>query len=104
MRGRKCIQTKRPTGKKRTLHTVCAWSKASAWESSPLFADTDWKRIVVPDADLDSGSCKAMELLDHLESVLTNEPVAVKKGHHIVEVVKMLQGLASASCQKPIKI
>ncbi|KAF9588068.1 hypothetical protein IFM89_007309 [Coptis chinensis] len=86
MRGRKCIQTKRPTGKKRTLHT----ESALVWNHQ--------------DADLDSGSCKAMELLNHLESVLTNEPVAVKKGHHIVEVVKMLQGLASASCQKPIKI
>lgn len=29
---------------------------------------------------------KAKELLDHLESVLVNDPVTVKSGHHIVEV------------------
>lgn len=37
-------------------------------------------------ADPDFGSCQAKELLDHLESVLTNEPVSVKSGPHIVEV------------------
>lgn len=37
-------------------------------------------------ADHDYGSCQATELLDHLESVLTNEPVVVKRGQHIVEV------------------
>ncbi|KAL6965117.1 Alpha,alpha-trehalose-phosphate synthase [UDP-forming] 6, partial [Sarracenia purpurea var. burkii] len=38
------------------------------------------------DADPDFGSCQAKELLDHLESVLTNEPVTVKRGQNIVEV------------------
>lgn len=38
------------------------------------------------DADPDFGSCQAKELLDHLESVLANEPVSVKSGQHIVEV------------------
>nr|QTM07293.1 TPS5 [Paeonia ostii] len=37
-------------------------------------------------ADPDFGSCQAKELLDHLESVLANEPVSVKSGDHIVEV------------------
>ncbi|XAR54789.1 Alpha,alpha-trehalose-phosphate synthase (UDP-forming) [Bertholletia excelsa] len=37
-------------------------------------------------ADPDFGSCQAKELLDHLESVLANEPVSVKGGPHIVEV------------------
>lgn len=37
-------------------------------------------------ADHDFGSCQAKELLDHLESVLANEPVVVKSGNHIVEV------------------
>ncbi|XP_052211430.1 alpha,alpha-trehalose-phosphate synthase [UDP-forming] 5 isoform X1 [Diospyros lotus] len=37
-------------------------------------------------ADWDFGSCQAKELLDHLESVLANEPVSVKSGQHIVEV------------------
>ena len=38
------------------------------------------------DADPDFGSCQAKELLDHLESVLANEPVTVKSGQSIVEV------------------
>uniref|UniRef100_A0A699GI91 Alpha,alpha-trehalose-phosphate synthase [UDP-forming] 6-like n=1 Tax=Tanacetum cinerariifolium TaxID=118510 RepID=A0A699GI91_TANCI len=32
------------------------------------------------DVDPDLGSCQAKELLDHLESVLVNEPVTVKEG------------------------
>ncbi|KAL9257758.1 putative alpha,alpha-trehalose-phosphate synthase [UDP-forming] 7 [Drosera capensis] len=38
------------------------------------------------DADLGFGSTQAKEMLDHLESVLANEPVAVKSGQYIVEV------------------
>ena len=38
------------------------------------------------DADPDFGSCQAKELLDHLESVLANEPVTVKSGQNTVEV------------------
>ncbi|GAB2298575.1 Probable alpha,alpha-trehalose-phosphate synthase [UDP-forming] 7 [Dionaea muscipula] len=38
------------------------------------------------DADSGFGSTQAKEMLDHLESVLANEPVAVKSGQHIVEV------------------
>ncbi|KAJ0971468.1 hypothetical protein J5N97_019427 [Dioscorea zingiberensis] len=38
------------------------------------------------DADPDFGSSQAKEMLDHLESVLANEPVAVKRGQFIVEV------------------
>lgn len=38
------------------------------------------------DADPQFGSFQAKELLNHLESVLTNEPVVVKRGQHIVEV------------------
>lgn len=38
------------------------------------------------DADPGFGSAQAKELLDHLESVLANEPVAVKRGQYIVEV------------------
>lgn len=37
-------------------------------------------------ADHDFGSCQAKELLSHLESVLVNEPVVVRRGHQIVEV------------------
>jgi trehalose 6-phosphate synthase/phosphatase len=38
------------------------------------------------DADPGFGAAQAKELLDHLESVLANEPVAVKSGQCIVEV------------------
>lgn len=38
------------------------------------------------DADPGFGSSQAKEMLDHLESVLANEPVAVKSGQFIVEV------------------
>lgn len=38
------------------------------------------------DADPGFGSGQAKEMLDHLESVLANEPVAVKSGQYIVEV------------------
>jgi len=38
------------------------------------------------DADPGFGSSQAKELLDHLESVLANEPVTAKSGQFIVEV------------------
>lgn len=38
------------------------------------------------DADQGFGSSQAKEMLDHLESVLANEPVAVKRGQFIVDV------------------
>ncbi|KAJ4839491.1 Alpha,alpha-trehalose-phosphate synthase [UDP-forming] 6 [Turnera subulata] len=82
------------------------------WETCAPIADTTWKQIAEPvmqlytettdgstienketslvwcyeDADPDFGSCQAKELLDHLESVLANEPVTVKSGQNIVEV------------------
>ncbi|KAK9090475.1 hypothetical protein Sjap_023652 [Stephania japonica] len=88
------------------------WSRTSEWEISPLLADFDWKRMAEPvmrlytettdgsyietkesalvwhhqDADPDFGSCQAKELLDHLENVLANDPVVVKRGQQIVEV------------------
>lgn len=90
----------------------CRWNGDSEWETSHLSADLEWKNIVEPvmtsyteatdgsnietkesglvwhhqDADPDFGSCQAKELLDHLESVLVNEPAVVTRGHHIVEV------------------
>ncbi|GKV22841.1 hypothetical protein SLEP1_g32662 [Rubroshorea leprosula] len=88
------------------------WNKAFEWETSPMAADLEWKKIVEPvmrlyteatdgsnleikesglvwhhlDADPDFGSCQAKELLDHLENVLANEPAVVKRGQQIVEV------------------
>lgn len=44
-------------------------------------------------ADPDFGSCQAKELLDHLESVLANEPVSVKSGQNIVEVKPQVKNL-----------
>jgi trehalose 6-phosphate synthase/phosphatase len=50
----------------------------------------EWKESAMVwhhrDADPDFGSWQAKELLDHLESVLANQPVTVKSGAHIVEV------------------
>ncbi|XP_039791677.1 probable alpha,alpha-trehalose-phosphate synthase [UDP-forming] 11 isoform X2 [Panicum virgatum] len=88
------------------------WSRGVPWETSSLAADFDWKKTAEPvmrlyteatdgssiehkesalvwhhqEADPDFGSCQAKELLDHLENVLANEPVVVKRGQHIVEV------------------
>lgn len=87
-------------------------SNAAEWETCLSVPDFDWKQIAEPVmqlytettdgsnieakesalvwnyqyADRDFGSCQAKELLDHLESVLANEPVSVKSGPHIVEV------------------
>ncbi|CAL0330384.1 unnamed protein product [Lupinus luteus] len=88
------------------------WSRDSQWETCGLNKDFDWKNIAEPvmahyteatdgsfieqkesamvwhhqEADPHFGSSQAKELLDHLESVLANEPVVVKRGQHIVEV------------------
>ncbi|KAH9610036.1 hypothetical protein KSS87_016786 [Heliosperma pusillum] len=88
------------------------WSKSSTWESGMQGTDLDWKKVVQPimehyaeatdgsfieqketalvwhyqDSDLDFGVTQSKELLDHLENVLANEPVDVKRGKHIVEV------------------
>eukprot|EP00252_Welwitschia_mirabilis_P010853 TRINITY_DN24450_c0_g1_i2.p1 TRINITY_DN24450_c0_g1~~TRINITY_DN24450_c0_g1_i2.p1 ORF type:complete len:844 (+),score=141.59 TRINITY_DN24450_c0_g1_i2:520-3051(+) len=88
------------------------WNQDLDWETTLPMTDFDWKKIAEPvmklytettdgssievkesalvwhhqDADPDFGSCQAKELLDHLESVLANEPVEVKSGNHIVEV------------------
>ncbi|CAM8938738.1 unnamed protein product [Rhodiola kirilowii] len=89
------------------------WSGDEEWELPNQRLDFDWKRIAEPvmelyaeatdgsyiehkesalvwqhlEADYFLGSCQAKELLDHLESVLANEPVVVKRGQHIVEVI-----------------
>ncbi|KAA8522791.1 hypothetical protein F0562_009214 [Nyssa sinensis] len=88
------------------------WTRDSPWESIMLTMDLGWKKIALPVmehyteatdgssieqkesamvwhhqyADPDFGSWQAKELLDHLENVLANEPVLVKRGQHIVEV------------------
>ncbi|XP_057417885.1 alpha,alpha-trehalose-phosphate synthase [UDP-forming] 6 [Lotus japonicus] len=82
------------------------------WETCGPPTDCSWKQIAEPvmklytettdgstiedketalvwcyeDADPDFGSCQAKELLNHLESVLANEPVTVKSGHNTLEV------------------
>ncbi|KAG9448184.1 hypothetical protein H6P81_014312 [Aristolochia fimbriata] len=88
------------------------WSSDEDWETCGQTIDFGWIQIAEPvmklyteatdgssietkesalvwhhqDADPGFGSSQAKELLDHLESVLANEPVAVKSGQHIVEV------------------
>ncbi|CAH1443437.1 unnamed protein product [Lactuca virosa] len=87
-------------------------NKEAEWETCIAVPDFYWKQIADPVmklytettdgstietkesglvwnyqyADPDFGSCQAKELLDHLESVLANEPVTVKSGQNIVEV------------------
>lgn len=82
------------------------------WETCVPVVECSWKQIAEPvmnlytettdgsmiddretslvwcyeDADPDFGSCQAKELLDHLESVLANEPVTVKSGKISIEV------------------
>ncbi|RWR97430.1 putative alpha,alpha-trehalose-phosphate synthase UDP-forming 7 [Cinnamomum micranthum f. kanehirae] len=88
------------------------WVRDQEWEICGQSTDFGWIQIAEPvmklyteatdgssietkesalvwhhqDADPDFGCSQAKELLDHLESVLANEPVAVKSGQHIVEV------------------
>ncbi|KAI4322802.1 hypothetical protein L6164_022462 [Bauhinia variegata] len=88
------------------------WSQSKEWEICGKSTDFGWMHIAEPvmklyteatdgsgietkesalvwqyrDADPGFGSSQAKEMLDHLESVLANEPVAVKSGQFIVEV------------------
>ncbi|XP_076927390.1 putative alpha,alpha-trehalose-phosphate synthase [UDP-forming] 11 [Bidens hawaiensis] len=87
------------------------WNGESEWESCGSI-DVGWKKMALPvmehyteatdgsfiepkesalvwhhqEADPDFGTWQAKELLDHLKSVLANEPVVVKRGQQIVEV------------------
>lgn len=51
------------------------------------------------DADPHFGSSQAKELHDHLEKVLANEPVAVKRGKYIVEVKPQVMNLSKFHLQ-----
>ncbi|KAI3956645.1 hypothetical protein MKW92_035617 [Papaver armeniacum] len=88
------------------------WSADEEWETCGQTTDFGWIQMAEPvmklytettdgssietkesalvwhhrDADPGFGSSQAKEMLDHLESVLANEPVAVKRGQFIVEV------------------
>ncbi|CAN1847384.1 Probable alpha,alpha-trehalose-phosphate synthase [UDP-forming] 7 [Linum perenne] len=88
------------------------WSADKDWETCGQNCDFGWFQIVEPvmklyteatdgsyieakesalvwhhrDADPGFGASQAKEMLDHLESVLANEPVSVKSGQSIVEV------------------
>lgn len=102
------------------------WTRDSPWETCGLSMDFEWKKIAEPvmelytertdgsfterqesasvwhhqDADPDFGSLQAKELLKHLESLLINEPVVVKRGQHIVEVKP--QGVSKAKVVEAI--
>lgn len=82
------------------------------WDGSTLRDDFTWKGLVMPifqqytdatdgssievkesalvwhyrDADKDFGNWQAKELLNHLEEILTNEPLETVSGHDIIEV------------------
>ncbi|KAL4310695.1 hypothetical protein GQ457_01G046910 [Hibiscus cannabinus] len=88
------------------------WSSDDKWEVCGQSSEFGWKEIAEPvmklyteatdgssietkesalvwhhrDADPSFGSSQAKEMLDHLESVLANEPVTVKRGQYIIEV------------------
>uniref|UniRef100_UPI001CB965B2 probable alpha,alpha-trehalose-phosphate synthase [UDP-forming] 11 n=1 Tax=Erigeron canadensis TaxID=72917 RepID=UPI001CB965B2 len=88
------------------------WTADADWESCGTMVDVEWKKVALPvmehyteatdgsfieqkesalvwhhqEADPDFGTWQSKELLDHLESVLANEPVVVKRGQQIVEV------------------
>lgn len=99
-------------------------SRDAEWETCVPVAECSWKQIAEPvmnlytettdgstienketalvwsyeDADPDFGSCQAKELLDHLESVLANEPVTVKSGQNTVEVKPQVCVAFLSSC------
>ncbi|XP_073008282.1 probable alpha,alpha-trehalose-phosphate synthase [UDP-forming] 7 [Typha latifolia] len=88
------------------------WTRDEEWKTSSQNSDFGWMQMAKPvmklyteatdgssiepkesalvwhhqDADPGFGSAQAKEMLDHLESVLANEPVSVKSGQFIVEV------------------
>ncbi|XP_010522084.1 PREDICTED: probable alpha,alpha-trehalose-phosphate synthase [UDP-forming] 7 [Tarenaya hassleriana] len=96
------------------------WSQNEEWETCGQSTDFGWMQIVEPvmrqysavepkesalvwqyrDADPGFGSLQAKEMLEHLENVLANEPVAVKSGHYIVEVKP--QGVSKGSVAEKI--
>ncbi|KAF6167792.1 hypothetical protein GIB67_027570 [Kingdonia uniflora] len=88
------------------------WSQDKEWESCGQNFDFGWIQMAEPvmklyieatdgssietkesglvwhhqDANPGFGSCQAKKMLDHLESVLANEVVTVKRGQFIIEV------------------
>uniref|UniRef100_A0ACD5VR01 Uncharacterized protein n=1 Tax=Avena sativa TaxID=4498 RepID=A0ACD5VR01_AVESA len=88
------------------------WTRDEEWQTCAQASDFGWMEMAEPvmnlyteatdgsyietkesalvwhhqDADSGFGSSQAKEMLDHLESVLANEPVSVKSGQFIVEV------------------
>ncbi|XP_062206865.1 probable alpha,alpha-trehalose-phosphate synthase [UDP-forming] 7 [Phragmites australis] len=88
------------------------WARDEEWQASTQAMNFGWMQMAKPvmnlyteatdgsnietkesalvwhhqDADPGFGSSQAKEMLDHLESVLANEPVTVKSGQFIVEV------------------
>jgi len=95
-----------------TVVFVCRWNRDEQWQIQNQTSEFGWMHMAEPvmklyteatdgsyietkesalvwhhhDADPGFGSSQAKEMLDHLESVLANEPVSVKSGQHIVEV------------------
>ncbi|XP_008775883.1 probable alpha,alpha-trehalose-phosphate synthase [UDP-forming] 7 [Phoenix dactylifera] len=102
------------------------WTGDQEWETCSQSSDFEWMQIAEPvmklytestdgssieakesalvwhhqDADPGFGSSQAKEMLDHLESVLANEPVSVKSGQFIVEVKP--QGVSKGSVAEKI--
>ncbi|KAI4385056.1 hypothetical protein MLD38_003123 [Melastoma candidum] len=68
------------------------WSQDEEWKICGQSSDFGWMQIAEPVMKLYTEATdgwflnRAKELLDHLESVLANEPAAVKSGQFIIEV------------------
>ncbi|XP_073115131.1 probable alpha,alpha-trehalose-phosphate synthase [UDP-forming] 7 isoform X2 [Elaeis guineensis] len=102
------------------------WTRDQEWEICCQISDFRWMQIAEPVmklytestdgssieakesalvwrhryADPGFGSAQAKEMLDHLESVLANEPVSVKRGEFIVEV--KAQGVSKGSVAEKV--
>ncbi|GJU58906.1 hypothetical protein Tco_1236672 [Tanacetum coccineum] len=97
------------TLKTRTFYIV--WSRDVEWETCSQNSDFGWTRMAEPVMKLytESTDATSIEIKEnHLETVLANEPVAVKKGQYIVEVkpqvpVTCNSGLIQPSGYKPVE-
>ena len=109
------------------MDCVIRWGREEEWEVCGPTGDFGWFQIAEPvmklytestdgssiekkesavvwhhqDADPGFGSAQAKELLDHLESVMANEPVAVKSGQFIVEVKPQVRHSLNLFCLSP---
>ncbi|KAJ4878915.1 Trehalose-phosphatase protein [Raphanus sativus] len=76
------------------------WPGNKEWETCGQSCDFGWMQIVEPGCGFWLWFFASKGNVEHLESVLANEPVAVKSGHYIVEVKP--QGVSKGSVAEKI--